>query len=427
MLVVAVCPMLVGGNRPIFWLGFVLLTGLVGLVYAVRLAQVGSHLRVRVGEVWFYAALLVALCLFLVVQTLPLGELVPATRTPTGQFTARSISVASDATLLMAVQLLGYGVFFFLMLQATANAGRVQRILDVLFLVIAGYALFGLAMFTQFGDTLIGIEKWAYKGSVTGPFVNRNSFATFLAMGLATGAVLFVDALANWRRDVLRPALIVVGCFSIAAALALTDSRMGAAVGVLGLFIGLVAGALRAGWGVARASLIAAAILAGSGVLLFIYGSGMLERLFSVEASASSRWALYGQVWAMVASRPWLGFGGGSFELAFPLFHEQPVGSDFVWSKAHSTYLSLWAELGLVAGSVPILILLMLGLKATRNALRSDRWVPGLAAAACLTVVAVHSTVDFSLEIPADTFVLLTVLAAGWHDHSAKPKSGAKA
>jgi O-antigen ligase len=64
-----------------------------------------------------------------------------------------------------------------------------------------------------------------------------------------------------------------------------------------------------------------------------------------------TRLQLYQQVFTMIKARPLTGFGFDSFPPAFEMFHKTPVTAGFVWDKAHSTYLTLWAEAGLLFGS----------------------------------------------------------------------------
>ena len=123
---------------------------------------------------------------------------------------------------------------------------------------------------------------------------------------------------------------------------------------------------------------------------------------------------LYAQVLGMIAARPWLGYGGGAFEAAYPLVHLPPVSPDLVWDKAHSTYLSLWAELGVIAGSIPMLLVAGIGADALRLYLRRrGDWACPAAAVSAIVVVAIHSVVDFSLEIEANVFLFLAILAVG--------------
>jgi O-antigen ligase len=120
----------------------------------------------------------------------------------------------------------------------------------------------------------------------------------------------------------------------------------------------------------------------------------------------------------MIAARPLTGFGADSFPLAYEIFHRPPVPADLVWDRAHSTYLTLWAESGLVFGSLPPLA------GALALALLWPRRQAPLAAAAiaALCLSGLHSLVDFSLEIPANLYLLLAVTGLGLG--AARPAKG---
>src|SRR5690606_35473317 len=139
----------------------------------------------------------------------------------------------------------------------------------------------------------------------------------------------------------------------LVAGLLATRSRLGTVAGfavcsvVLALFLSRSSALTRpAVAGIGGAMLLAVA----AGAIL--YAGGLIERVCSLALDADLRGQLYAQVLDTFASRPWLGYGGGTFEAAYPYFHYFPVSGDLVWDKAHSTYLSLWAELGLVVGSL---------------------------------------------------------------------------
>ena len=139
-----------------------------------------------------------------------------------------------------------------------------------------------------------------------------------------------------------------------------------------------------------------------------------MERVGSVEQAFDVRWDLYGQIAEMIAARPWLGYGAGAFEIAFPLFHRPPVSVDLVWDRAHSSYLTLWSELGLVVGSLPILIIgLILWRLITTFVVRAKLSIANVAAIGAIVVVAIHSLVDFSLEIHAVALLFVALIATG--------------
>lgn len=425
----ALAPLPLGGNRPFFWVAGAAFLAVLGLVYGLLLAAGGRTLRyplTRIPEVAGLAAILIC---HLVLQLLPIAPLLGrATRTFGGGVTVVSstISLAPGPTALMLIQLAGYAMLFFLVAQVAVNPHRGRHMLRVLFWVTVAYAVYGLVSLTQLGDTLLGLEKWAYPGSATGTFVNRNSFATFLAFGAVMGAAIAIE-LAAPEPD--RPAarawlgefvLVLVGVIFLVGALLATQSRMGVAAASVGALVVVVGGLWRARITAGHWLAAAAIAVALVGGLVYLFGLGLLERLGSVESSADVRFQLYQQVAQMIAAEPWFGHGGGSFAAVFPLFHQLPVSPDLVWDMAHSTYLALWAELGVVAGSLPLLIVAALVLRMLPGLAGEPRQrTPILAAIGMVVVAAIHSTVDFGLEIQANAQLLLAVLAiataaTGW-------------
>jgi O-antigen ligase len=312
-----------------------------------------------------------------------------------------------------------------LVLQVSVNPDRRVRLVRIVLFVISAYALYGLLALTQFGDTILIFDKWAYLGSATGPFVNRNSFATYLAIGVVIAVSLLISEADRadgrrrhssfWQMPSSDLALFSLCLALLLATLLATQSRMGifaAGCGVLTVLILAMRHAAARRWISALAALL---VILGA-LLVWAYGSGFMGRLSEALQAADSRAELYSQVADMLAARPWLGYGGDSFEVAFPLFHQAPFGIELVWDKSHSTYLAFWTEYGIIVGSVPLLTILLIA-RRIFCALRNDRErrPEATIALGALVVVAVHSTIDFSLEVEANAllFVLLLGLGAG--------------
>ena len=417
LLLVGLSPLPLGSNRPAFWAAWGLVLGLLGLVYFLSLRARGSALRIstwRVPELTIPFLLLLA---FVAVQLLPLGWVgySPMQALPRGlQLSSSSISLDPATTGLTLLQFASYGLLALLFLQVGYRNSRADRVLGAIFLVIVAYGLLGIVLQGQLG-ALLGIPG---SGPVaTGPFVNRNSYATYLAFGLTIGVALAIGQLERSEsrrgrhRRVAALALLAAGLFVIGAALVATQSRMGFAAGLTGaLSVTLLSLAgRRLGAGIWLG--VASGLLIGTIGMLAFNGGGLLERVGSLETAGDIRVDLYRQVWQMMLSSPLVGYGGGTFEGSFPLFHQLPVSPDVVWNKAHSTYFALWAEFGFIFGSLPLLIVVA----AASRLLAARPSGPRLAAIGVIVVAAVHSSVDFSLEIEAVafTFVAIVFLAIG--------------
>lgn len=318
----------------------------------------------------------------------------------------------------MLIRMSTYGLIFFLAAQVGVNEGRAKRLLTIIFWAIVLHAAFGLFQLTQLNDTLLGFDKKAYLGAATGTFVNRNSYATYLAMGLALGAALLARLLLSKRERNLLPSEVALSMLSIAGGMLMimislmaSQSRMGFLAAIIGVsLVGLLTMRWMRGprWLVGVGVVLVAAL---GFVVLLGYGQGLLERLVYEGGGSSGRDEIYAQVWTMIGTRPWLGFGGGAFELGFPMFYGAPLSPDVLIDKAHSTYLSLIAELGIIGGLLPVL---MVGLILGRLVMRYFRLQSGaavfLAGIGVVTVAAAHSVVDFSLEMQANAFLMIVIL-----------------
>lgn len=417
-LLLALClyiPLPLGSNRPPFWAISALLVGLIGLWYFAVLALRGEAPRIRFRQVAMEAWLFVGLVLVLVLQQLPIAQLLPPGPAAPALPSGGRPSLAPGATWLMVLQVCGYGVFAFLILQVGHRRDRAALAVTWLFAFIVLYGAIGLLLLTQLGDTWFGLSKFAYPGSATGPFINRNSFATFLAFGLATGCALFTQSLSSHRKTRRIDAIVIAaGTLLIGVALLATNSRMGIVAGLAGASVALMLGGLKLGWSLRRWGVLALVAIACFAGLLAYYGTGVLERVFVAEGDLLARAELYRQVLGMVEARPWLGIGGGAFPEVYPIFHAAPVSSEVVWDRAHSTYLALWAELGILGGTLPLLLFGLLGWRSARAYAKEEhKWGPGLAAVACLVVAGLHSSVDFSLEIQANAYYLLAFAGLG--------------
>ena len=425
---VALAPLPLASNRPVLWGVIAVIIGLACLSYVLLLAWRGEPLRVGIARLKWPALAMGLVAVALLLQVLPFGAWFGWYRTldlPEGSIVLDTASVAPGMTWLMLTRQLAYALFVFLALQVLANSRRRRLMLDGLLAIVMAYALYGMIALHS-GDTVLGMDKWAYHGMATGTFVNRNSFSTFLAMGTVIASVQFAGRISERSHQHADDGRIVgntgallfygLSILFLLMAILATQSRMGLVAAIIGATLGLFMMASK-GKGLRSAILLGVPALALAGLYAILTSGELLfDRLLQAEGAASDRTGLYAQVLDMIALRPWTGWGGGSFEAAFPLVHQLPVSADYVWSRAHNTYLALWSELGIVAGSIPIL-LVAAGFVAIAIRFRGSRsrldTAPQAAAIAVTVTCAVHSLADFSLEVAANTLIFLAILACG--------------
>ncbi len=407
--------LMLGSNRPAFWmLNSTLIFGATALFFL--LVSLGL-VKLRISyDRWRIFGLIAGIYAAGLVLQFGVAGLTSADRFH-----------SQENILLGVLRVLSYGCLFILTLQVTANVRRARRFAWGVFGITVFIGIYALA--SNQVPELLFYDKSDYVDSLSGPFINRNSFATFLAFGCALGTAL---VLRNDREDKIRKQrkrmdvemvigrmLIFVAVLLLFACVLATGSRMGTFVGLLGIIVPLVlrvaqsdrtTGARQAMVGLAMAvvAVLAFALVSAA------YGGLVFDRLGSTGMAADVRWALYDNVFSIALQHPLLGHGLDSFELAFRAGHELPVSPDLRWQNAHNTYLELWVELGFILGSLPpILCALVLFRLLQRGAVNQYTGYLAQAGVSAIVIAAIHSLVDFSLEIEANVFLFLVIVALG--------------
>jgi O-antigen ligase len=117
----------------------------------------------------------------------------------------------------------------------------------------------------------------------------------------------------------------------------------------------------------------------------------------------------------MLRDYPVFGTGGGTFYNAYPQYR----GADILpyYDHVHNDYMQLATETGIVGlallGAI-VLLSFFAGVLALSR--RHDPLARGVAFGVVMGVsaIAIHSTVDFNLQIPANAFIFSVLLALGW-------------
>lgn len=339
-----------------------------------------------------------------------------------------ALSVAPERGRLVALAWFGYLGFGLLVLWLAWRSSHRDFLLKLFLGVQAVYALYGLAVYFAGNATILWFEKTSYQDVLTSTFVNRNSYATYLGLGVLTALALILRylrrALSDERsertqmrefietftgRGWLVPMVLLL-CF---VALLLTGSRMGLTACLVGACVLLVGWTGRLAAGRARTfgtGLLG--LLVGLLVLNFVLSGGLtLERFERLFTDGDGRFLVYPLMLEAIESRPLTGHGLGAFESAFRLVRDARVSGYF--DLGHSDYLELVMSVGWPAALAVFLAFgLGLGL-AWRISRRCDDYEYALLAVAATVQVAVHAAVDFSLQIPAVMQAYLLVVLAG--------------
>jgi O-antigen ligase len=272
-------------------------------------------------------------------------------------------------------------------------------------------------------------------GFVNATFINRNNFATYANMAILAVLALLLEpflragSLGDLRRiaaeavekllDKRGPLLLVL----LVSASLLTASR-GGLVSLVAALVALVLIVLFMTRPSIRVIMPATAL--GCLVvraLVTATGTTMVERLESGRDGL--RLPIYQDTLSIIADRPLLEHGYGSFVTSFLRYMDQSA-SPLVVDKAHNTYLEHAAELGIPATVLLYLapLLLFLFLFCLRGAFvrRKEKVFPLLAVSATV-LVAVHSLMDFSLQIPAVAVTYAMILGMGTAQSIPSPRA----
>jgi O-antigen ligase len=310
---------------------------------------------------------------------------------------------------------LAYAGIFWLALQLCSSRRRARTVFVALSFAAFAYGAYGLIETLTGANDVLWFHKKYYVASVTSTFINRNNYAAYAGLGLicASGmivqriaavlstpdrggskALLLLEAMNGWR------GLLLPGWIVLLTALVLTASRGGVLSSVAGLLALLAAVASSRVLRPRHAMAVAGILVLGAGAFLSFSGGQVAERLAGTTFDTEGRPIVYELTLQDIAKTPWLGVGYGTFEEAFRLVRDERV--KFEWDKAHNTYLENALELGIPAtvlltlSGATLFLRCLIGLRQRR----SEAIFPAIGIGATV-LVACHSLVDFSLQIPA--------------------------
>lgn len=443
--IVVLAPLPFGANRPLFWFLLSVLLGFLVLYWAVT-ALVSYRDFTAIVTVPFArfrveAGLMLILVLWFPVQAaswVPQSWLHPvwSASAPYLSGATEAISATPEATLDAWVRFLGYGAVFFLAMQYGRDPGRARLALWGVALSGIAYSLYGVVIQLGNYDTILWYHRWAYHDSLTSTFVNRNSFAAFAGVSLIACFALLVRIERQAEMVVEREGPgayldylaarglpLALGATVILTAILLSHSRAGLVVTALGFTALYLCRRLR-DWGRngevgrERTGWLRLAPLAMALVLLAavaISGAVTLKRADqAAENDAGGRAKFYSTTLTAIADRIWLGHGLGSYRWVFEGYRTPELLRFGTIDKAHNSYLEFAFEAGVPAFLVLMVLYGRLFVRCLKGVRQRQIGSHHPAVAVSVAVLlATHSLVDFSLQIPAITVVFLFLFGVG--------------
>ncbi len=288
-----------------------------------------------------------------------------------------------------------------------------------LYWVLTGLCLFSIALgIAQIAagqqSVLNPFPQWSPE--MGGVFANPNHQADAIAVCLVLSVAMAIDERRRVRRldgsrPRLRALLTLTALFGLS--LLIVRSRAGIVIGILGTTAVLIAcraisfNLIQGSW-LSRLKLLTVA----AGLTLAVYGAVVGLQFDEIDAVSGTRGLLAAQTTMLGLQHAPLGSGVGSF---VPVFEQEANRSLLQYeyiNHAHNEYVQLWLEGGVLAivCMIAAVVVLSLALRQLFRLRRDSRLrTEGLAALVGMTVMLVHSFVDYPLRAPAlmATFALL--------------------
>lgn len=354
-----------------------------------------------------------------------------------GMELAGSVSLDPVNTISALVRLLTYGGIFWLSLQYSRDPARARRV----FLALSGaglaYGAYGLAVEFSGSQTILWYDKFAYQTDLTSTFVNRNSYATYAGLTLLCATGLLLNMLSkslasgSAREQFLqlidsmtpRSWMLLMAWITGMTALILTHSRGGFLSTSLGIMALVTALTLTRAVKLRYAFVLGAMTVIAGMVFFAVAGELLDQRLAATSLDREERPEVYELTLDAIEAAPMLGTGYGSFAEVFRFYRRDDIHNFYL--KAHNTYLENALELGIPAALALFATFAGMAILTYRGLRRRQRAViyPCTGFAATI-LVAVHSMVDFSLQIPAvaATYALLmgAACAQSWKTKSSQ-------
>jgi O-antigen ligase len=430
--IVALTPLPLGSNRPLAWEVLGMLLGMLMTFCSLDQLVHPAHPRANVARLKISASLFAVVLGWAAIQCLHLTPVAwhhplwSQAQEYLGPNLVTSISINRITSLSHMFRLITYGGIFWLSYSFCREARRARAIAKGTAAIVSAYAAWGLIVYWTGNSTILWFNKWAYARDLTGTFVNRNSFATFLGLGLLTCVALILENLRKQidfresSRGILKSALelmivrarwLTLAALGLATALLLTHSRGGAISTLFGVIAFLVAvniaPSLRARWHIT----FAVGVIVAFGTLLIISDNIMTERLAESSIETEGRTRIFELTWEAIRDWPIFGTGLGTFRDVFPLYRTEDLPLPV--AQAHNDYLETIVELGFPAAISLFLSMASLLWICLRGVLRRrrDAVFPCIGVGAT-TLVAVHSLFDFSLQMPGVTATYWLLMGA---------------
>jgi len=340
-----------------------------------------------------------------------------------GAIQAAAFSLDRHATKETTVKWLAMAIYFVAALHTLRSSERRKKVLVALTIFGFAVSLFAIAQRLTYNGKMYWVRAVSPYIAPYGPYGNYNHFAGLVELILPLPLAYLLLARIKFEQRLIWLFSVVM----MAVALIFSGSRGGIlALGVQLLAMMIVAvwaqrRGLSEGFNPAGNKLIAGGALTAVLLLVLWIGYEPLVKRFSLLQQGASEYSLVTRTeywrgaWGMIEDHPLVGVGFGAFPAVYPAYGRSSVKNERL-EHAHNDYLQLLTDGGLIGGLIGLWFLFELfrrtrrqfqQIERTRN---QDRALM-LGGYVALLGIAVHSFLDFNLQIAANALLFLFVLA----------------
>jgi O-antigen ligase len=313
--------------------------------------------------------------------------------------------------------------FFLFLLQWKPSNGSILNLIPLIMWMGIAESLYGMFEFFSGHHHILNLGDSSLASSVTGTFINRNSFAGYLLMviPLSTGYLFSRESFQEsrfkgWRHRLSsldgKVLLIVFGIMVMIVGLLFSASRMGILSLLLSFsLISLLFRDPRKEKGFSKTSvlILGLALLWAAWVGL----DAVISRFFSVSEGFEERWKIWVSTFQIFKDFPLLGSGLGTFTQVFPMYRSFHVRGLF--THAENDFLQLGSEVGLIGIGILLILFIILFSKAisgihSRHPRNPRRYI-GIAGLIGILALMFHSLVERNIQVPANAFLFTFIWA----------------
>lgn len=437
LLQIYLAPLPLASNRPIFWLFWAALNGILLVVWSCGILPKKKAPPIGLRQVWFAVFVFAPLIIWPILQTQisrtdahPWWYILSATLNT--ETLLQKISASPHESILGSIRYASYAIAFWIALQVTGSRrSSSQNIFKHILFSALLYAAYSIVTYGLSSEKLFFYPHSVYSSSVSGTYVNRNHYAGHLGVAIILTLGFFFHAL---RREILKnaksatntPDLIkriftklsyyTLALAVLMAALLLTFSRAGLSTTVLGIAIFLLSILFVKDLRPIRKILFAlnAVIVLLVFFLIQTGGHSTFERMLNTEEDLSSRNVFYKTTMNAIKDGNSLhGTGLGSFEYVYSGYMKPENMIMARVDHAHNTYIENVLELGWPAYGISLIGMAVFFSYAAMVAItNNNRKIYAITALALITQTGSHAMLDYSYEIPAFSLTMSIIMGA---------------